>query len=43
LGTDRSGPRSSGPINGLQASFARVSFATANLIPLPDGENGQLS
>ncbi len=30
------GPRSTGPINGLQATFARVPFAAANLIPLPD-------
>jgi threonine dehydrogenase-like Zn-dependent dehydrogenase len=30
------GPRSTGPINGLQATFARVPYAAANLIPLPD-------
>lgn len=30
------GPRSTGPIHGLQATFARVPFAAANLIPLPD-------
>jgi threonine dehydrogenase-like Zn-dependent dehydrogenase len=30
------GPKSTGPINGLQASFARIPFAAANLIPLPD-------
>jgi threonine dehydrogenase-like Zn-dependent dehydrogenase len=30
------GPRSTGPIHGLQATFARVPFAAANLVPLPD-------
>lgn len=30
------GPESTGPVNGLQASFARIPFAAANLIPLPD-------
>lgn len=30
------GPRSTGPVNGLQASFVRVPYADANLIPLPD-------
>jgi threonine dehydrogenase-like Zn-dependent dehydrogenase len=30
------GPKSTGPINGLQASFARIPFAAASLIPLPD-------
>jgi threonine dehydrogenase-like Zn-dependent dehydrogenase len=30
------GPRSTGPVNGLQATFARVPYAAANLIPLPD-------
>ncbi|MFY9807695.1 MAG: alcohol dehydrogenase catalytic domain-containing protein [Pseudonocardiaceae bacterium] len=29
------GPKSTGPINGLQATFARIPFAAANLIPLP--------
>jgi threonine dehydrogenase-like Zn-dependent dehydrogenase len=30
------GPKSTGPVNGLQATFARIPFAAANLIPLPD-------
>lgn len=30
------GPETTGPINGLQATFARIPFAAANLIPLPD-------
>jgi threonine dehydrogenase-like Zn-dependent dehydrogenase len=30
------GPESTGPVNGLQASHARIPFAAANLIPLPD-------
>jgi threonine dehydrogenase-like Zn-dependent dehydrogenase len=30
------GPKSTGPINGLQATFVRIPFAAANLIPLPD-------
>lgn len=30
------GPQSTGPFNGLQATYARIPFAAANLIPLPD-------
>jgi len=30
------GPKTTGPINGLQATFARIPFAAANLIPLPE-------
>lgn len=30
------GPQSTGPVNGLQATYARIPFAAANLIPLPD-------
>jgi len=30
------GPKSTGPINGLQAEYARVPFAAANLVRIPD-------
>ncbi len=30
------GPQSTGPFNGLQAGYARIPFASANLIPLPE-------
>lgn len=30
------GPKPTGPINGLQAEYARIPFANAILIPLPD-------
>jgi len=31
------GPKSTGPINGLQAEYARTPFAHASLVKLPDG------
>ncbi|MDR5752298.1 MULTISPECIES: zinc-dependent alcohol dehydrogenase [unclassified Caballeronia] len=31
------GPKSTGPINGLQAEYARTPFANASLVRLPDG------
>ena len=31
------GPQSSGPFEGLQAEYARIAFAAADLVKLPDG------
>lgn len=31
------GPESTGPFNGLQATYARIPFANAGLVKLPDG------
>lgn len=31
------GPESTGPFNGLQAAYARIPFANAGLVKLPDG------